>query len=168
MTNLILIIGALLFLLILWTLTYRGILKHHFVETKKNSNAMDAKFLQLHDKLPYLLEVLKEHGKFKECKGKEIVELRVHFTEKISPDKKNDNYAEIKDLLDKILDAPSAEFKKDTGFLESRTELHDLDDELRLIKKQYNEHVREYNSRLIKFPGNLVGSLFKMSSIREL
>ncbi|MBT6068422.1 hypothetical protein HOG48_01570 [Candidatus Peregrinibacteria bacterium] len=168
MTNLILIIGALLFLLILWTLTYRGVLKHHFVATEKSTEQIDGKFLQMHDKLPYLLEALNEHGEFKEIKKKGLIELRASLAKKGSPTEKNNQYEAIKDLLNKILNDPSSKLKKDTGFLEARAEMRDLDDELRLVKKNYNEHVREYNSKLIKFPGNLVGNLFRMSSLHEL
>lgn len=167
MNNFFLILGALVFLLLIWGVAYRNILGHFLREVKKNKSGVEELFLSLHGKLPYLFEVLKEHKAYGEG-SKKMFEARQKLAEKGSMEEKFKLYEEIYGMLEKLFSGGGKNLKSDSGYLEVRQELKDLHDDMRLLIKEYNQHVGEYNARLIKFPGNIVGSVCRMRSLNEL
>ena len=169
MQNFLIILGSLLFLIFLWIFTYKNILNHSVQEIKKEDRGMRSKVIKVHDKLPYLLEVLKDHKAFGGNHGQDIVRMRAELMgEDVSAEELFALYKQVYTYLEEVFAMSEKGVKTDTGFLEVRAELQDMQDQLRINVKGYNTHVNEYNAKLIKFPGNLVGSLFKMSSQREL
>ncbi len=169
MTNFLIVIVAVVFLLFMWIVTYKNILNHSIREVAQAGEEIEEGFLKMHDVLPYLLEVLKEHKEFDKCNGAEIMSMRSKIIEtgaKINS--KYKAYSSGYTYLEEIFAMSDRKVKSDTGFLEARKELQNIHDGIRLALKVYNKNANEYNRRLIKFPGNFVGSLFRLSSLREL
>jgi|GEM_PF-5581435 len=169
MQNFLIILVAVLFLITMWVVTYRNILTHSLKGASQGDAMIRSIFAQIHDKLPYILEVLKDHKIYVSHHGQEITGLRKKLlTKEASIIELFEAYGKIQVYLEKIFTVDTKGIKADVGFWESKAELQDLHDELRLRIRDYNAHANDYNAKLIKFPGNLVASLFRMPAQREL
>lgn len=168
MNNFLIVLSAMAFLVILWMVTYRNILQHYKVEISRNENGLHDKFFIVFNKLPYLCEVMAEHKIFT-SNGKEILEMRTKLVDStLTIEEVFCVYAKLYTFAEEVFATDKGELKSDIGFLEIRDDLQSMHDEIRLIVKDYNTHVLAYNEKLLKFPGNFVGGLFKMRSLREL
>ena len=56
------------------------------------------------------------------------------------------------------------ELKADANFRQLQTELEQIEDQLQLARRYYNEVAREMNTRVQSFPGNLVAARFGFTS----
>ena len=53
------------------------------------------------------------------------------------------------------------ELKANQNFLELQKELSNIENQLQLSRRYYNGVVREYNTKIQVFPGNMIASIFK-------
>ena len=56
------------------------------------------------------------------------------------------------------------ELKAQEGFVKLQSELSDTEDKVAYSRQFYNSTVRDYNSRLVVFPSNLIGNMFGFKS----
>lgn len=165
MNNFTIILISILFLLLLWTLTYRNVLLHIMTQIAISEDAIREKFFVFFNKLPYFLQVLSEH----KIKSDEILELRSVLVGSVAKfDEVFEKYVKLYSLAEEFMGMGGKDLQSDVGFLEIKGELNDLYDEIRLLAKEHDGYVKEFNGRLLKFPGNFAGSLFRMLPQKEL
>lgn len=165
MNNFTIILISILFLLILWTLTYRNVLLHIMTQIAISEDAIREKFFVFFNKLPYFLQMLGEH----KIKSDEILELRSILVGSVAKfDEVFEKYVKLYSLAEEFMGAGGKDLQSDIGFLEVKGELNDLHDEIRLLAKEHDEHVRKFNGKLMKFPSHFVGGLFKYAPREEL
>ena len=56
------------------------------------------------------------------------------------------------------------ELKAQEGFVKLQSELSDTEDKVAYSRQFYNSTVRDYNSKLVVFPSNLIGNMFGFKS----
>ncbi|MDP4007793.1 MAG: LemA family protein [Candidatus Peregrinibacteria bacterium] len=169
MNNLLIVLGAMIFLIILWMLTYRNILQHYKSEISKSESDLKQKFFIVFNRIPYLLEVMSEYKVFMSHNGAEILEMRTTLIDsELKIEDAFEIYVKLYTYVEEVFATDGSQFKSDVGFLEILYELQDMHDEIRLIVKEYNGSAVGFNEKLLKFPGNFVGGLFNMQSLRTL
>lgn len=165
MNNFTIIFVSIIFLLFLWTLTYRNVLLHILTQIAISESAIREKFFIFFNKLPYFLQVLSEH----KIKSDEMLELRsVLLRSDMKFDEVFEKYVKLYSLAEEFMGTGGKDLQSDVGFLEVKGELNELYDEIRLLAKEHDEHVRKFNGKLMKFPSHFVGGLFKYAPREEL
>ena len=169
MNNFLIIAAAIFFLLILWVLTYRNILLHSKVEISLNETNLREKFFTLFNELPYLIEMVNEHAKRTVFNFDEMLKIRNQLIDgNLKVEEIFGLYEKLYTHVEGIFTVDNKNLQSDIGFLEAKDELENLYNTIRLVVKEYNSHIGEYNDKLLKFPGNFIGGLFRMQSLRTL
>ncbi len=165
MSQILLVIGALLFLIVLWGMTYGQMLAGDRREVMASGDVLRDIFETVHDTLPYLIQSIQDS---KTEVATPIVALRRQMYDVEGLEEKLSAYGRIEEWFEEICGTEKKSLREDSGFLESVQELKGWDDKLHTALKTYNARVRVYEERREKFPGKLVAALCKMRSLREL
>jgi len=114
------------------------------------------------DLIPALLEIVKGYGEHEKGTLEEVTKMRSQWGSN-----KNNNDVEKANMLEgtlsKLLNIQEKypELKADKRFQEIQESINEVERELVVERKLYNQRVNDYNMRLRLFPSNLVGRLFK-------
>ncbi len=149
LVNIAIIIGTLVFILMLWIAVGVRHLKHLLREIDEQWEFVDERVRKRHNLIPNLVEALK---KYDFCDPQEmdyIVKERSLATREYFPTAKKMEYEhDLSSRLNKLMDLPKdhKELLQDMHFLELRTEIDDVEQDIDGRAKKFNEMVRFYNA----------------------
>jgi LemA protein len=128
-------------------------------------SGVDVQLKRRHDLIPSLLETVKGYMRYERNLLEEIVELRTKVLKTESVREKGALENEISDFISDIFAVVEnyPDLKAHTGFLDFQKRLTEAEDELQMARRYYNGTVRNYNTAIESFPGNLVTGLFSFT-----
>jgi len=130
-----------------------------------------------YDLIPNLVETVKGYAAHERATLDAVIEARAKATQ-ISIDPAHMTPEQLKafesaDLglsgaLGKLLAVAESypDLKANQNFLELQRELTDTENKVQAARRFYNGNVRDLNTALEQFPGNVIGSLFHFSSMQ--
>lgn len=166
------ILLGLVFLLALWAVS----IYNRFVALVQRVNEawsdISVQLKRRYDLIPNLVEVVKGYAAHERETLDAVVEARSQATNisidpsKISPEQiKSFETAQVglEQALGRLLAVAEnyPTLKADTNFLELQRELADTENKIQASRRFYNGNVRDLNTALEQFPGNLIGTMFK-------
>ena len=126
-------------------------------------SGIDVQLKRRYDLIPNLVETVKGYGTYEQTLLDDIIKLRSKTTGTETLQEKAGAENEISSALRTIFAAAEAypDLKASRSFLELQKSLIDIEDQLQYARRYYNGTVRDYNTEIESFPGNLLAQLFK-------
>jgi LemA protein len=142
--------------------------------TKEAWADIDVQLKRRYDLIPNLVETVKGYASHEREALESVTEARAKATQmtidpsKVTPDQiKAFEQAEVglESALGKLLAVAEnyPDLKANQNFLELQRELSDTENKIQAARRFYNGNVRDLNTALEQFPGNVIGSMFNFS-----
>ncbi|MGL4607976.1 MAG: LemA family protein [Eubacteriaceae bacterium] len=157
----IVIVGAIV-IVGLWLIFSRNA----FVEIKNKVEeafaTMDVYLKKRYDLIPNLVETVKGYAKHESETLAQVTAARTAAMNATSIDEKIANENHLSSTLKSLFAVAEAypDLKANTNFLELQTMLSQIEDEIANSRKYYNATVRTMNTKVEKFPSNIIANIF--------
>ena len=163
MTTLLYILIAIVAVIVLWLITtYNGLI------TKRNRvdeawSDIEVQLKRRYNLIPNLVETVKGYAKHEEGVFTKVTEARSNAMGAQDPKTK----AKAENMLSgalKTLFAVSESYpalKADKNFAKLQDELTDTEDKIQAARRFFNGNVRDFNTKIQKFPVNMIAGTFK-------
>ncbi len=166
MTNIPIIIGFLLLIVLIFVAIAYNLLVQSRNKVKEAFSTMDVYLKKRFDLIPSLVEVVKGYAKHETDTLQEVTRMR-------SASQVNDlnsainNEMKIGDALKSLLVMVEnyPELKANTNFLDLQERLSKMEEEIAFSRRYYNGSVRGYNNLCQMFPWNLIASIFGFKTL---
>jgi len=123
---------------------------------------IDVQLKRRHNLIPNLVETAKAYASHEKEVFQNVTEARSKAVEAgdVEGQKQAENQltGALKSLFAVSEDYPKLQASE--NFLELQKELRDTEDKIQAARRFYNNNVRELNTKIEKFPSNLIASLF--------
>lgn len=131
---------------------------------------IDVQLKRRYDLIPNLVNIVKGYAAHESSVFEKVTEARANS---ISAEQKGDKagIAESENMLTGTLKSLFAvaesypDLKANTNFLELQRELSDTENKIQAARRFYNGNVRDVNTAIQAFPGNLIASMFKFKAM---
>ena len=158
--NWLMVLGIILGIIIIWFITTYN----KFVSLKQKvhqaKGTIDVYLKKRFDLIPNLVETVKGYKDYEKGLLEEITKLRTDYESRKEDDIKqseelNNRFTKILITLEKY-----PELKSSEQFLNLQKNLVKVESELQAARRIYNSEVTEFNTKRLKFPSNIIGSMF--------
>ncbi len=125
-------------------------------------STMDVYLKKRFDLIPNVVETVKGYAKHEKETLAKVIELRNNVNSSANAEEKLANESKLTAGIRQIFALAEAypDLKANTNFVELQNTLKAIESDITNARKYYNATVREFNTRLDKFPGNIVGKWF--------
>ena len=131
---------------------------------------IDVQLKRRYDLIPNLVNTVKGYASHESSVFEKVTEARANS---ISAEQKGDKagIAESENMLTGALKSLFAvaeaypDLKANTNFLELQRELSDTENKIQSARRFYNGNVRDLNTAIQIFPGNLIAGMFKFTAM---
>jgi LemA protein len=160
--EILLILGAVLFLPLLWLIgTFNGLvrLRNH---CKESWSDIDTELKRRHNLIPNLVETVKGYARHEKEVFARVIEARsqADTPHKGVKEQGHDETSLVQNvgrLLALAEDYP--ELKADKNFLQLQRELVNTEDRIQAARRFFNANVRDMNNRVEMFPSSIIAAL---------
>ncbi|MEO0243008.1 MAG: LemA family protein [candidate division WOR-3 bacterium] len=161
MSGLWIAIIVLAFLVLVFISIYNGLVRLRVLV--KNAFAdIDVQLKKRHDLVPNLVETVKGYAAHERATLENVVKARQMAVSALTPDDKmkseNMLTQALRQLFAVVENYPN--LKANENFLRLQEELSRIEDAIQNARRYYNAVVRDYNTRIMMFPSNIVASMF--------
>lgn len=139
------------------------------VSRNKIDNAfanIDTQIQRRFDLVPNLVETVKGYASFEKDVLENVVACRSGYANASDMRQKMEIDGKLGEGIKSIMAVSEAypELKANINFLELQRELDETEDKLAYARQFYNDAVTIYNTKLMKFPGNMVANMFGLKA----
>jgi|SRR5690554_2290778 len=164
MTEFLIIIGIIVFILIIWiTVSYNG-LQGAKIKVKEAESGIDVALTKRFDVLTKMVEVVKGYAKHEQETLEKVIALRnsVHLGNTSIKDKQ-EIVKEMDDALKSInvIVEQYPDLKASENFKQLQLSISDVEEHLQAARRVYNNNVSHYNHKVQLFPSNIVAGMFR-------
>jgi len=164
-TELMIIIGIVVVLLLYIILTYNGLVTLRN-RVKESWSDIDVQLKRRYDLIPNLVEVVKGYASHeKETLERVITARNVAMSANGAKEKgeaENVLSGALKNLF--ALSENYPDLKASTNFLELQRELADTENKIQAARRFYNGNVKDFNTKIEMFPTNIVANMFNFKT----
>lgn len=113
------------------------------------------------DLIPNLVSTVKSYTKHETAVVDKVLAAREQLMNADTVEEKSEADQQMDSALSglKVVVENYPELKSDTTYVGLMDELSGSENRISVARKDYNEAVKSYNTRLVKFPGNVFGSM---------
>ena len=114
------------------------------------------------DLIPNLVSTVKSYAKHETEVFDKVLEARSQLMDAGTMEEKAEADQQVESALNglKVVVENYPELKSDTTYVSLMDELSGSENRISVARKDYNDAVKSYNTKLVKFPGNILGSVF--------
>jgi len=164
-TELMIIIGIVVVLLLYIILTYNGLVTLRN-RVKEAWSDIDVQLKRRYDLIPNLVEVVKGYASHeKETLERVITARNVAMSANGAKEKgeaENVLSGALKNLF--ALSENYPDLKASTNFLELQRELSDTENKIQAARRFYNGNVKDFNTKIETFPANIIANMFNFKA----
>jgi LemA protein len=164
-TELMIIIGIVVVLLLYIILTYNGLVTLRN-RVKEAWSDIDVQLKRRYDLIPNLVEVVKGYASHeKETLERVITARNVAMSANGAKEKgeaENVLSGALKNLF--ALSENYPDLKASTNFLELQRELSDTENKIQAARRFYNGNVKDFNTKIEMFPANIIANMFNFKA----
>jgi len=164
-TELMIIIGIVVVLLLYIILTYNGLVTLRN-RVKEAWSDIDVQLKRRYDLIPNLVEVVKGYASHeKETLERVITARNVAMSANGAKEKgeaENVLSGALKNLF--ALSENYPDLKASTNFLELQKELTDTENKIQAARRFYNGNVKDFNTKIEMFPANIIANMFNFKA----
>ena len=112
------------------------------------------------DLIPNLVSTVKSYAKHETEVFDKVLEARSQLMDAYTMEEKAEADQQVESALNglKVVVENYPELKSDTTYVSLMDELSGSENRISVARKDYNDAVKTYNTKLVKFPGNILGS----------
>ena len=112
------------------------------------------------DLIPNLVSIVKSYAKHETEVFDKVLEARSQLMDAYTMEEKAEADQQVESALNglKVVVENYPELKSDTTYVSLMDELSGSENRISVARKDYNDAVKTYNTKLVKFPGNILGS----------
>lgn len=160
-TELILILGLLLVILLYTVLIYNGLIVLRN-RVKEAWSDIDIQLKRRYDLIPNLVETVKGYASHEKETFERVIQARNLAMSANGLKEKGEAENALSGTLKSLfaLSENYPELKASTNFLELQTELSDTENKVQAARRFYNSNVKDFNTRLEVFPSNVIAQMF--------
>ncbi len=162
MTVLYIILGVIV-LLVLWVIVaYNG-----FIRTRNRVQEawadIDVQLKRRYDLIPNLVNTVQGYAKHESTAFEKVSEARARAMGASSVAEQGEAENMLTGALKSIFAISEAypDLKANENFLELQRELSDTENKIQAARRFYNTNVRDFNTAVESFPGNIIAGMFK-------
>ncbi len=162
--NIIYVLLAVATAIVLWVIvSYNGFIRL-IQRTKEAWADIDVQLKRRYDLIPNLVETVKGYATHERSTLDSVTEAR---TRAMNAGSNPEAKAEAENMLSGALKSLFAvseaypDLKANQNFLSLQTELSDTENKIQAARRFYNGNVRDLNTAMQSFPGNLISNYFK-------
>jgi LemA protein len=161
------ILIAILIILVLWfVFSYNGFVT--FVNRAKEAWAdIDVQLKRRYDLIPNLINTVKGYATHESATFDKVSQARSMAMQAGTPAQKGEAENMLSGTLKSLFAISEAypELKANTNFLQLQSELSDTENKIQAARRFYNGNVRELNTKVGMFPGNIIASIFHFTKM---
>jgi LemA protein len=131
--------------------------------TKEAWADIDVQLKRRYDLIPNLVNTVKGYAAHESKTFEKVTEARTKAMQASGAKEKGQAENMLTDALKSIFAVAEAypDLKANQNFLELQRELSDTENKIQAARRFYNTNVRDLNTGLESFPGNIIGNAFK-------
>lgn len=159
-------LGIVVALILFLVFKYNGFIS--MVNRAKEAWAdIDVQLKRRYDLIPNLVNTVKGYATHESTAFEKVTEARSRAMQAGSLSEKGDAENMLSGTLKSLFAISEAypELKANTNFLQLQSELSDTENKIQAARRFYNGNVRDLNTAIQMFPGNLIASMFKFSAM---
>jgi len=128
---------------------------------------IDVQLKRRYDLIPNLVNTVKGYATHESTAFEKVSEARSHAMQASSLKEKGEAENVLTGTLKSLFAISEAypELKANTNFLQLQNELSDTENKIQAARRFYNGNVRDLNTAIQTFPGNLIARMFKFTSM---
>lgn len=161
--NIINIVIGVVIVVVIWVIVAYNKFVRLVNRTKEAWADIDVQLKRRYDLIPNLINTVKGYASHEEGTLTKVTEMRAKAMQGGSPEERGQSENMLTGAL-KSLFAVSENYpdlKANQNFLELQRELSDTENKIQAARRFYNGNVRDLNTGLEVFPGNIIGNIFK-------
>lgn len=162
MSILYIVLGIVIALVLYLIFKYNG-----FVTLKTRAEEawadIDVQLKRRYDLIPNLVSAVKGYATHESTAFEKVSEARSRAMQAGTPSEKGEAENILSGTLKSLFAISEAypELKANTNFLQLQSELSDTENKIQAARRFYNGNVRDLNTSVQMFPGNMIAKMFK-------
>lgn len=128
---------------------------------------IDVQLKRRYDLIPNLVNTVKGYATHESLTFEKVTEARTKAMQGGSMAEKGEAENALTGTLKSLFAISEAypELKANTNFLQLQSELSDTENKIMASRRFYNGNVRDFNTGVQTFPGNMIASMFKFTTL---
>jgi len=128
---------------------------------------IDVQLKRRYDLIPNLVNTVKGYAAHESSAFEKVTEARSRAMQAGTMAEKGEADQALTGTLKSLFAISEAypELKANTNFLQLQSELSDTENKIQAARRFYNGNVRDFNTGIQVFPGNLIASMFKFKAL---
>ncbi len=160
------ILGIILVLVIWFVAKYNGFVS--LINRAKEAWAdIDVQLKRRYDLIPNLVNTVKGYATHESSAFENVTKARAAAMGAQTPEQKGEAENMLSGTLKSLFAISEAypELKANTNFMALQTELSDTENKIQAARRFYNGNVRDLNTSIEQFPGNVIAGIFKFAKM---
>lgn len=160
-----LIIIAIIALLVLYVVYSYNRLVTLVHKTKEAWSDISVQLQRRYDLIPNLVNTVKGYATHESSAFENVTKARAQAMSATGPEQKGQAEASLAGALKSVFAIAEAypELKANQNFLDLQQTLADTEDKVQASRRYYNGNVRDLNTGIQMFPGNMIANIFKFT-----
>jgi len=127
---------------------------------------IDVQLKRRYDLIPNLVNTVKGYATHESTAFEKVTEARAKAMQAGTTAEKGEAENALTDTLKSLFAISEAypELKANTNFMELQRELSDTENKIMASRRFYNGNVRDFNTGVQTFPGNIIAGMFKFTA----
>jgi len=128
---------------------------------------IDVQLKRRYDLIPNLVSTVQGYAAHEAGTFEKVTEARAKAMQATGKAEKGDAENMLSDTLKSLFAISEAypDLKANTNFLQLQSELSDTENKIMASRRFYNGNVRDFNTGVQMFPGNIIAKMFKFSML---
>lgn len=159
------IIGAILLILIVWVVSSYNKLVSFSVRVDNGWAQVDVQLKKRFDLIPNLVETVKGYAVHEKQTLSEVTKWRSAAMSSKTPEEAMENNAKLSRAIVNLFATAEQypDLKANQNFLSLQSQLSDIESKIAISRQFYNDTAMKYNEYTMRFPSNLLASIFHFS-----
>ncbi|HHV31978.1 MAG TPA: LemA family protein [Clostridiales bacterium] len=159
------ILGAVVLILILWAASSYNRLVSFSVRVDNGWAQVDVQLKKRFDLIPNLVETVKGYATHEKHTFEEVTKWRSAAMNSKTPEEAMDNNAKLSRAIVNLFATAEQypDLKANQNFLDLQGQLQDIESKIAIARQFYNDTAMKYNEYVMRFPSNIIASIFKFS-----
>lgn len=160
------ILGIVVALILYFVFKFNGFVTLR-TRTKEAWADIDVQLKRRYDLIPNLVNTVKGYAAHESSVFEKVSEARSRAMQAGTPAEKGEAENTLSGTLKSLFAISEAypELKANTNFLQLQGELSDTENKIQAARRFYNGNVRDLNTSIDMFPGNIIASMFKFTKM---
>jgi len=164
MSIIYIVLGIIIALVLYLVFKYNGFVTL-LTRTKEAWADIDVQLKRRYDLIPNLVNAVKGYATHESSAFEKVTEARSRAMQAGSVKDKGEAENQLSGTLKSLFAISEAypELKANTNFIELQKELSDTENKIMASRRFYNGNVRDFNTGVQMFPGNIIAKMFKFT-----